>query len=86
MPFSVKKISIVVDADELGRRQLGEELAYRHADGSDEWQDPYGGFFTEEEQAQLTAVAEGESNYVDLGEGTKHERSVMCRAIVKFRE
>lgn len=62
----------------------GRDLAYLYP-GEASWRDPFGGAFSEEEERQLTTVAEGDFREVVLGAGTKFERLVQVRFAVSFK-
>ncbi len=48
------------------------------------WQDPHGGVFTAEEQADMTEIAAGERDEMVLGANTKFERIVAPRLVCKL--
>lgn len=61
----------------------GKTLAYLYP-GETDWLDPYGGYFTDEEQAQFGTVARGHEQVVHLGAGTKFSKHVAVRFAVEF--
>jgi len=80
---SIVKISIQCDHDSSGRRKAGSEVAYLYP-GEVEWRDPFGGYFTEDEQAMFRRVACGTAQSLVISAGTKWEAVVRCRLAAKF--
>lgn len=83
---SIVKLSIQCDSDSSDRRAPGSEVAYMYIDESEaaEWRDPYGGFFTEDEQAMFQRIACGTAQSLVISAGTKWEAVVHCRLVVTF--
>lgn len=82
----IVKLSIQCDSDSNGRIDPGSEVAYVYpqetVDGR--WRDPFGGYFTDVEQAMFQRVATGAAQTVLLHEDTKWENVVRCRLVAKF--
>jgi hypothetical protein len=81
---SIVKLSIQVDRDDSDRIAPGKELAYKYPDEDKGWQDPFGGYFTDDEQAMMDRVAVGTAKSFVLSAGTKWERTVWCRLVATF--
>lgn len=82
---SIVKLSIQCDHDSSGRAKPGAEVAYKYTDGlAKEWQDPFGGYFTDDEQAMFDRVACGTAQSLVVSAGTKWEHVVHCRLAAKF--
>lgn len=80
--MTIVKLSIQCDHDSTGKRQPGSEIAYKYTDAlTKEWQDPFGGYFSEDEQAMFDRVACGTSQSLVISAGTKWEATVRCRLV-----
>lgn len=81
---SIVKLSIQCDEDSTGKRKPGEEIAFLYPGEDDEWKDPYGGLFSDDEQHMFQRVAVGTSRSLVISAGTKWEATVRCRLVATF--
>jgi len=86
---SIVKLSIQCDHDNTGKRSPGSEIAYMYFDKggvaeTDEWQDPFGGSFTDDEETMFQRVAVGAAQSLIVSAGTKWEATLRCRLVATF--
>lgn len=82
---SIVKLSIQCDHDDAGRIKPDAVVAYKYTDAMDkEWQDPFGGYFTDDELAMFDRVACGTAQSLVISAGTKWEHVVHCRLVATF--
>lgn len=78
----IKKLSLIV-LESAANLRANDTLAYKCTNAG-EWQDPYGGFFNEREQAELDEAARGRTQVVRLDSVKGGYRTVPCRVEVDF--